>query len=289
MELRDYRIRPGLILGEVAGALGLGLLLVLALTAAFEKFPDRCPPELSLSLGVLILFLVWSLLRWKSRIRVDPSGIRAIRLPRTAGTRLAWEEIDELFRFGPLEFELRGRGKRIRFTDSYADVPSALQQVSVGLAGLRDRLRDQALKESELVFRTPHSRWTGHLLYLGAVLLLTALTGLVVWSFLHAARIGFPVFLVFFGGGWLWKLRARVSRLGMRVALYRDGLVVRRLDGSDKIAWSELDRTEWTARGDLLLKLRSGREILLPSTMGNISILEEFLDENRGLAGSRTE
>jgi hypothetical protein len=65
------------------------------------------------------------------------------------------------------------------------------------------------------------------------------------------------------------------------VILQREGFVIRRLDGRDKIPWEELDRTEWNEHGGLNLVLRSRRVIALPPTLGNLGLLEEFLHEGR--------
>jgi hypothetical protein len=63
--------------------------------------------------------------------------------------------------------------------------------------------------------------------------------------------------------------------------LYKDGLLVRRLDGSDKVAWSDIVRTEWTDRAELRILRSRGAPILLPSTLGNIGILEEMVESGR--------
>ena len=38
--------------------------------------------------------------------------------------------------------------------------------------------------------------------------------------------------------------------MGTVVHLYRDGLLIRRLDGRDKVAWSDLAATEWDGKED---------------------------------------
>lgn len=269
----------------------LGLLLAGGvLGAGLRAFQDsgRLPPG-SIWIGPagfvagLVAFVHF---RWRSRLRLTPEGAFRLRSAGRVVTRIAWDEIDEVFLLGPSGFEVRGAGKRIRFGDAYENVAGARESCTGGLSDLRSRLVDRALKDGELVFRTPGSRWSAHAAYLAAVLLLTGVTGAVVMMFMKALRKGFPIFLIFFGTGWLWRLRGRASRRGTRVTLYPDGLLVRRLDGSDKVAWSEIQRTEWSDRGDLILVLHKGRKILLPSTLGNIAILEELVEERRA-AGER--
>ena len=52
-------------------------------------------------------------------------------------------------------------------------------------------------------------------------------------------------------------------------------------------AWSDLASSEWDARGGLELVLHSGRRISLPPGLGNISLLEEFVEEGRQTAASQ--
>jgi hypothetical protein len=248
---------------------------------------DRIRPELLWggAAAVLVVLSAFIVLRWRSRLRLTPEGAFRLRSADRVVTRLAWEEIDELFLLGPAGFEVRGAGKRIRFGGTYEDVDRARDHCSAALSDLRSRLVDRAHREGELVFRTPGSRWSGHAVYLATVLLLTAVTGGLILMFVKAVRKGIPIFLVFLGTGWLWRLRRRAGRLGMRVALHPDGLLLRRLDGTDKVAWSEVRGTEWTDQGDLTLLLGKRRRILLPSTLGNIAILEGLVEERRGAGG----
>jgi len=279
---QEYRFRAGRISAELAGLLLAGGVLGACLRALQDS--GRLPPG-SIWIGPAAIVAFLSALvhfRWRSRLRLTPEGAFRLRSAGRVVTRIAWDEIDEMFLLGPAEFEVRGAGKRIRFSDAYRDVSGAREHCGWGLSDLRLRLVDRASREGELVFRTPGSRWSGHAAYLLTVLLLTAVTGAVVMMFMNALRKGFPIFLIFFGTGWLWRLRGRASRRGTRVTLYPDGLLVRRLDGSDKVAWSEIRRTEWTDRGDLALLLNKGRKILLPSSLANIALLEGLLEERRG-------
>jgi len=234
--------------------------------------------------GWVLVLILLAAFRWRGRLRLDADGVERRRSRGHLTTRLSWDEIEEIFLLGPFAFEVRGGGKSVRFPASFDGIDLARERCSRRLGGLRDRLRQRALGEGELVFRTPLPRWKGHVAYLGAVLLLTTLTGLLVTALVERMRSGFPFIFVFFGGKWLWRLRGRVSRLGTRVTVYKDGLLVRRLDGSDKLGWSDLGRTEWTEKGDLTVVLKSDRKILLPSTLSNIAILEEFIEEGRSSA-----
>jgi len=64
----------------------------------------------------------------------------------------------------------------------------------------------------------------------------------------------------------------------------------------DRVAWDALERTQWNSNGGLDLVLRSKRVISLPPELGNIGLLEEFIQEGRtsidfearGQAGGRT-
>jgi hypothetical protein len=70
--------------------------------------------------------------------------------------------------------------------------------------------------------------------------------------------------------------------------LHREGILVRRLDGRDKIPWEDLDRAEWNDQNGINLVLRSRRVIVLPSSLGNIGLLEEFLHEGRRVIESES-
>src|SRR5262249_27577741 len=128
-------------------------------------------------------------------------------------------------------------------------------------------------------FRMPEKSWKAHLAYLGAILILTTLTGLALAPLFKGRFFGLPILFVFFGGSWLWGLRKRASGLGTRVMLQREGFVVRRLDGEERVPWSDFERSEWNEKGGLDLRLRSRRVISLPPSLGNIAMLEECLRE----------
>lgn len=281
MQAQEYRFKAGRISSEVAGILLLGGVLEAFLWLSQGQSRVRPEPLLGGLAGVVAVLISFVACRWRSRLCLSREGVEWRRSSNQVVTRIAWDEVDELFLLGPSEFEVRGAGKRIRFGEAYDRVGEAQLACTASLEGLRSRLRDRALREGELVFRTPSSRWAGHAAYLATILLLTILTGAVVVWFMKSIRTGIPFVLVFFGGSWLWRLRSRASRLGTRVTLSRDGLEIRRLDGRDRVGWSEILRTEWTNRGDLRLLLVRGKEILLPSTLANISILAEFVEEGR--------
>jgi len=282
MEPQVFRFRGGRVFLEGTGVVLAGLIAPLVVReVALPGLPGLAGPLL---VAGLLLYLI--LTRWRSRIRLDLEGIER----RSGGrlvTRLAWEEVDELFLLGRDGFEVRGAGKSVRLSGVYRIPWNARDLCSERLAGLRDRLRDRALRDGELAFRMPAARLRAHASYLVAVLFLTGITGLLLAPLFRRGRLGFPVFVVFFGGSWLWGLRRRASRLGTVVTLYPDGLVVRRLDGRDKVAWSDLASTAWDGRGGLVLTLQSGRKIPLPPSLGNLTVLEEFMEEGREAAAAR--
>ncbi len=282
MEPQAYRFRGGRIFLEAVGVVLAGLI-AWALVHEFA-LPAFSAPEgfLGIAAGLLLL----SLFRWRSRILLHAEAIER-RSGRRLVTRLAWDEVDELFLLGRDGFEVRGAGKSVRLSGAYRIPWNARDLCSERLTGLRDRLRNRALRDGKLAFRMPAARLRAHASYLVAVLFLTVITGLLLAPLFRRGRMGFPVFIVFFGGSWLWGLRRRASRLGTVVTLYPDGLLVRRLDGRDKVAWSELASTEWDGRGGLVLTLQSGRKIPLPPNLGNITVLEEFMEEGREAAGAR--
>lgn len=288
MQSQEYRFRAGQITSEVFSLILIGFLSF-AFVACIDVwgYAQNLPRELVPAFlwagpALAVAGLLGGLLfRWRSRLRLGPDGVERRRSASHVVTRLAWEEIDELFLLGPSEFELRGAGKRIRFSDHYDRVERAREHCREGLSDLRTRLRDRALRDGELVFRVPGSRLKGHVIYLAVILVLTGLTGLVLLWFVKAVRMGLPFIFVFFGGRWLWGLRRRASRLGTRVILYKDGLRVGQLDRQAKVAWSDLQGTDWTEWGELVLLLRSGQKILLPATLSNIALLEELIEEGR--------
>lgn len=280
MEPQEFKFRGGRILFEVVLAWLAAGLGALALRPYLPR-PAYAPVILG-ALCLALLFLTFS--RWLLRIWVDRDGIALRRSGEDIVSRLEWEEIDELFLLGPAGFEVRGEGKAVRVSRYYSNPERARALCSARLGDLRDRLRARALRDGELVFRMPSGRMKAHVTYLLAILTLTTVTGFLLAPILLRGRFAFPVVIVLFGGSWLWGLRRRASRLGTVVTLYRDGLLVRRLDGRDKIAWSELASSEWDAKGGLDLVLRSGRRISLPPSLGNISLLEEFVEEGRQAA-----
>jgi len=280
---QEFRFRGGRVALEVMLAwLVLGIIFL----TLREALPSalRGPSYLG-SVGLAVLVLAVS--RWRSRIRIDRDGIEWRRSRDGRVRRLEWEEVDELFLLGPSGFEVRGAGKAVRMSALYQDHDRARHLASARLGALRDRLRARALRDAELTFRMPARRWKAHASYLLAILILTAVTGLLLAPVFVRGRFGFPVVVVLLGGGWLWGLRRRASRMGTVVTLYRDGLLVRRLDGRDQVAWSEIAATEWDRKGGLELQLRSGRTLSLPPSLGNISLLEEFVEEGRQAAVQR--
>jgi hypothetical protein len=283
MQPQEFRFRGGRIALEV-------ILIWIAFGVLSAALRGHLPPPLHVpailtSLGLVLLLL--TAFRWLSRIRIDGDGVERRRSRERVVTRLEWEEVDELFLLGTSEVEVRGAGKAVRVSGLYQDPDRARHLCSARLGGLRDRLRARALRDAELVFRMPTRRWRAHASYLLAILILTVVTGLLVAPLFLRGRFGFPFFLVLFGGSWLWGLRRRASRMGTVVTLRREGLRVKRLDGMDKVAWSEITAAEWDQKGGLELVLGSGRRLALPPSLGNISVLEEFVEEGRQAAASQ--
>jgi hypothetical protein len=238
---------------------------------------------LFVALGGLIAF------RWRARFLVYEQGVEFRLSANARPSRLDWSEIDELFLLNDTQFELRGAGRHLRFAGPYEDLYSARQACLPRLERIRETLQTRALREGKVTFGMPGGRWKAHVLYLGAVLILTGVTFYCLATLLHRkVRTGLPFILLFFGGSWLWGLRKRASGLGTRVVLQREGLVVRRLDGKDKIPWEDLERTEWNEHNGLNLVLRSRRVIALPRSLANLGLLEEFLHEGRRAVDSQT-
>lgn len=233
--------------------------------------------------AILLTALYWA--RWGSRIVLDERGVEWRRSATRVGLRLDWEDVDEFFLKGGLAFELRGGGRRIEFTGFYEGVSHARDLCLPRLSGMRDLLRSRALQDGSIVFRMPGGRWKAHAAYLAAVLVLSGVTWYCLTMLLGRRFNGLPFVLLFFGGSWLWGLRRRASGLGTRVVLHRRGLLVRRLDGKDRVAWEDLERTQWNSQSGLDLVLRSKRVIPLPPALGNIGLLEEFIHEGRARVG----
>jgi hypothetical protein len=280
MELQVCRFRSERAFSEA-------IILVVICFAATAPFARQVDPALGVFPSIMIpgaflsqlvlTFLFWK--RWRSRIVLDDRGVEWRRSKTRAVRRLDWDEIDEFFLIGGIGFELRGRGRRISFTELYEDIYHARELCLPRLSGMRDLLRRRALDEGALVFRMPGGRWKAHVAYLAAVLILTGITGSGLAILLDRSFPGLPFFALVFGGSWLWGLRRKASGLGTRVTLRREGLLVRRLDGRNRIAWEDLERTQWNANGGLDLVLRSRKVVSLPGALGNIGLLEEFIHE----------
>jgi hypothetical protein len=266
-------------------ALGEGILILLSEllpvgVLASQLDPSDLPAVVAgVGPATVLAFAIFGWGRWRSRFVVDDRGAEFRRSKGRLVTRLDWDEVEEIFLLGPSEFELRGAGKRVRLRPAYANVALARERCAPRLAGIRERLRARALREGRVGFRMPGGSWKPHLFYFAAVLVLTGITGLCLAPLLRGRFFSYPILVVFFGGSWLWGLRKRASVMGTRVILQREGIVVRRLDGRDRIAWEELDRPEWNGQDGLDLVLKSRRTISLPSALGNIAMLEEFLRE----------
>jgi hypothetical protein len=289
MESLECRFRGGRAFGELVGVIVLSYLvatpIALDRNPRLMDTPDFFFPGGALSLlGVTIL--LWR--RWRSRFVVDERGVEFRRSAREAVTRLDWEEVEEVFLLGWAEFEICGAGRRLRLTEAHEDVHHAREICARRMHLVRDHLHARAQREGKVVFRMPGGRWKAHLAYLLTVLVLTGITGLCLAPLLKRSMSGFPIFIVLFGGSWLWGLRKRASRLGTQVTLHRGGLEVRRLDGRDNISWEELDRTEWNEKDGLDLVLRSRRVISLPSALGNIALLEEYVRDGRAAVDSES-
>lgn len=297
MELLQCRFRSDRMLAEAIFAIVACFVLTSPFAGALDPRLDRFPEFLIP--GALAASVVLSLLtgrRWRSRILLDERGVEWRRSRRRVVARLDWSEVDEFFLMGGIGFELRGAGRRIAFTELYADIYHARDLCLPRLSGMRDLLRSRALRDGAIVFRMAGGRWKAHAAYLGAVLILTGITWYCVATLFNRTFRGFPFVILFFGGSWLWGLRKRASGMGTRVTLRPEGLLVRRLDGTDRVSWEDLERTQWNSNGGLDLVLRSRRVISVPSALANIGLLEEFIQEGagaveseaRGEAGNRT-
>ena len=277
---------------RAARAFGEAVIAVMACTLlSIPIAVNRESPELLMLLpgaSSLLVLLILLLARWRRRIRIGEQGIEFCRTSRRVSTRLAWEEVDEIFLFEGDAFEVRGAGKAIRFADTFRNASRARDLCARRLNGIRDHLRNRALTTGKVVFRMPSDSWKAHLAYLGAVMILTTLTGLTLAPLVKGRFLGLPVLIVFFGGSWFWGLRKKASRLGTRVTVQREGFVVRRLDGKERVAWQDFDHPEWNERDGLDLVLKSRRVISLPPSLGNIAMLEELLREGPPPVDSET-
>jgi len=279
----ELRIRAGSILLEAL----LALIVVVSITVGFSSYRQSPGEERTARRTApwvyVAALLFMSRRRWRQRIVIGPAGVRWRRSENDEGRGLTWSEVEEFFILGPEEFELRGAGRSILFTPSFGGLPEARAQVSRALGDLRHRLRDRALREGELHFRMPALRWKAHALYLVALLVLTGLSAAGVVHFLRrdAADAPLLVLVVAFGVWLVWKLRRLASGMGTIVTLYRDGILVRRLDGSRKIGWSTVTAAEWNEKGELEIVLEGGKRVPLPRQLGNLTLLEGFIDEAR--------
>jgi hypothetical protein len=232
--------------------------------------------------GVIVLLGGLIAVRWRSRFLVHEQGVEYRRSQNARALRLEWGEIEELFLLNDTEFEVRGAGRPLRFAGPYENLYSARQACLPRLERIRESLQARALRDGTVTFGMPGGRWKAHLAYLGAVLVLSGITFFCLATLMNRKiRNGIPFIVLFFGGSWLWGLRKRASGLGTRVILRREGFIVRRLDGRDKVPWGDLERTEWNDRNGLNLVLRSRRVIALPPMLANLGLLEEFLHEGR--------
>ncbi|HEX7897868.1 MAG TPA: hypothetical protein VF950_08920, partial [Planctomycetota bacterium] len=69
--------------------------------------------------------LVAGLWRWGRRGRLDEEGATLTLSSRGPFLRLAWADVEEIYRVGAQGFELRGAGERLLFSDDYAGVRAA--------------------------------------------------------------------------------------------------------------------------------------------------------------------
>jgi hypothetical protein len=287
MEPLECRFHPGRAFGE---AFFLGLLSFGLGAWAYEELrPENTDAGVALLAGLggsvlLLVLLTWG--RWRRRFVIDARGVELRRSRTRVLRRLDWEEVDEIFLLGWAGFELRGAGKSIRLKGPYRFLDRARDRCAPRLIGIRDHLRRRAQTEGKVVFRMPNEAWKAHLAYLGAILVLTGLTGLALAPLFKGRFFGMPVLFVFLGGSWLWGLRKRASGLGTRVTLQREGFVVKRLDGKERIPWSDFDHSEWNDRGGLDVVLKSRRVLPLPPSLGNIAMLEECLREGPAASDS---
>ena len=271
------RFRLGRALGE--SALTLLMVFVGLLWSDSLASPKGTAASIIGGAVVLLFLLGW---RWRSRFVVTEEGVDFRRSPGLVVRRLAWDEIEELFLLDESHFEVRGAGGHLRFAGPYEDLDAARDVCLPRLRSIREHLQAKALREGTVTFRMPRGRWMAHLAYFAAIVVLSGITSYCLATLLdRKLRTGLPFILLFFGGSWLWGLRKRASGLGTRVVLHREGILVRRLDGRDKIPWEDLDRAEWNDQNGINLVLRSRRVIVLPSSLGNIGLLEEFLHEGR--------
>lgn len=283
MEAMELRVRVSRMFFEAV----LLLLVVVFVSFCLSSYRHSAEEEKAARHITLWIYLATLLLlqqlRWRRRILIGLAGMQWRRSASDPGIGLTWSEVEELFILGPEEFELRGAGKSIRFTPSFGGVGEARERVSRSLGDLRHRLRDRAMREGELHFRMPTLRWKAHALYLAAVLVLTGLTALGLAPVLRQGRNGVPAIVVFlvFGAWIVLKLRRLASGMGTIVTLYRDGVLVRRLDGSRKISWSTVTGTEWNEKGGLDILEQGGKRVSLPPQLANVTLLEGFIDEAR--------
>src|SRR5262245_24653569 len=253
MESLECRHRAGSAFAELVLLLLVELLLA-ALAASWLRSGDG--PAFVLGAWTATVLAIWFLgwRRWRSRFILDDHGVEFRRSRRGSGVRLEWDEVEEVFLLGSGAVELRGAGKRMRLGRAYRHLMLARDRIARRMGGIRERLRARALVEGRIDFRMPWGAWRATVPYLARVRWLTGITGLCLAPLLRGKF--FAIVFVFFGGSWMWGLRKKASVLGTRVTLQREGILVRRLDGRDRIAWEDFDRAEWSNGDGLNLVLR---------------------------------
>jgi hypothetical protein len=241
--------------------------------------------------------LVAGIWRWGRRGRMDVHGASMMLSSRGPVERLAWEEVEEVFRVGQEGVELRGASLRLRFSGDFAPLGGAWAWVGrFRGAALGAELQRKVEAGETLRFRGPVEPGIALLraAALVAFLLPAAAAPLVFLSRLPARPMPSALWwsshgMAVFATAWvsiilLGMLAAVLSSCGW-VELGPRGLAFRTAVFPAFLAWDEIRSVEATKGSYLQVRIAAGRSVLLPTTYANGRFLEELI--RRRFVGQR--
>jgi hypothetical protein len=260
--------------------LSFGAAVVLG-SMVFPFFKHRFDqPGFALLLAVWVglsapMVLVAGLWRWGRRGRLDKEGASLTLSARGPFLRLAWADVEEIYRAGATGFELRGDGARLLFSDDFDGMDAAWARLwQLRGDSLRRELHAALDAGTTIRFRGPVDPSIG---LLKAGLLLAFLGPPLLAPLAFAARhpeylaIGAALFCSVWVGVILWgMLRVTAWRSGW-VEIGAEGLAMRGAGRARRWAWSELASVAgWVVRP------KSGRARRVDPGLGNIVYLESL-------------